>query len=1086
MLTPNQKDVIESFDRPLFVAAGAGSGKTEVVMQRFVEALSCKFAEVDQILTITFTEKAAGEMVDRARGLLKKRNMIAERRLIEHARISTIHGFCSSLLRSHALALGLDPNFSVADESQSRLLKEESFKTCLERLIMDKGEPVVEIMFNCDPNRDGSLFKTIDSLFETLRCRGQSRPECLIPAIGFEGAKKNLKDSIADAYKALEQSGSNATKLLDKLEGLERAVEQTDRRQAIDLLLGNRPNTNCKARESLEIVVAARSAYLGSLHLYVVDLLHELLKSFGDEYQQNKQRAGVLDFEDLQLEAFRLLSDQEEIRKMVEESFKLIVVDEFQDTNQLQCEIIGKIARDNVCFVGDENQSIYRFRNADVDLFRKKRSEAAAAGIARTLPHNFRSQKEILNFVDKTFNRDGMLASDNYLKLEAAADPDENVEDLRVEVIVVDGDSREKEKARVPVTRPAEAELIARRLKELYESGTGHEPGKTAILLRKKADAEIYHDALERADIPNYLSIGRDFYQKLELGDAMSLLRMLVNPLDDVAFLGVLRSPMVNVSDDTLVMLREIAGRGTRQSSPPPLWPIVQSTRKLEKLPHDQFELIEQFSAEFIRLRRRSRRQSLEATIRFVIDFHDYAAIAAAGGSGKQAYANLMKLQDMAVDFEAVWGRDLAALVEFVENQRRTEAEEGDAPTEEEDGGAVRILTIHTAKGLEFPLVVWANMGAEFQHRAPSFICSEDGRIGLDYKILGDKDRHLYSYDELNDAEKVRGLEEEKRIGYVAMTRAKRHLILCGTTNIDKEAIGSSSRKPIEWVKELLDIQSGNSRLTSFIETAGRGASTEVDDLEGCAVSLTVCTDPEGLLEEINSEAAVFAGASVEKVNADINNKPPEASFVPSVASPSSLNTYRECKRRYFLDHVLYAQDLNTKPSRISTATENGMLSSTNMGTLVHKVLEKDLYEIESRPVTTEFIDRRVHEALGASIELNSFDFEYAVQLVENLKHIPVATELFRALTAGQLQRELSFSTLIGQTILQGQIDALCPITASGSSGATEMAGTLVVDYKTGQPGEGRTPEEAAQTYRLQMASYALAAGRLRPGPVRV
>jgi ATP-dependent exoDNAse (exonuclease V) beta subunit len=1085
--TPKQKDVIETLDRPLFVAAGAGSGKTEVVMQRFVEALSTNFAEVDQILTITFTDKAAGEMIDRARRLLKKRNMLAERRRIEQARISTIHGFCSSLIRSHALALGLDPNFTVADESQSRLLKEESFKSCLERLILKRGEPFVEIMFNCDPNRDGSLFKTIDSLYESLRCRGQARPECLIPAIDVEGAVKNLQDSIAEAHGAMEAAGSKAPSITRSLEGLDLALQQNDRRQTVRLILQNKPSTNCKAKDALEIVIAARKAYLDALHLNVVELLQELLTLFADEYARNKRRAGLLDFEDLQLEAYRLLNEHESIRKAVAESFKLIVVDEFQDTNQLQCEIINKIARDNICFVGDENQSIYRFRNADVDLFRKKYREAAAAGNARTLPQNFRCQAEILAFVDHLFNRDGMLASDRYLQLEAAADPDEYEEDFRVEIILVDGNSHGREKAGVPVTRPAEAELIAGRLSELYDSGVGHEPGKTAILLRKKADAEIYRNALERAGIRNYLSIGRDFYQKLELGDAMSLLRLLVNPLDDVALLGVLRSPMVGIADDTLVMLREIAGRGTRESSPPPLWPVVNNPGMLKKLPDGHRELLECFGLEFEKLRHRSRRQSLEATIRSVIDYHNYAAMSAAGSGGKQAYANLLKLQDMAVDFETAWGRDLAALVEFVEQQRRTEAEEGDAPTEEEDGGAVRILTIHTAKGLEFPLVVWANMGAEMKHRGQVFMCSEDGRIGLDYKHLGKKDRHLYSYDEIDEAEKERGLEEEKRIGYVAMTRAKRHLILCGTTNIDKEAEGSTCGRPIDWVKQLLDVHSGNSRLASFIDTSGKTARMQVDALKGCPVLLTVCTDPDGLLEDIKNEAVGFAVESTEALNPDISNKPPAAIYVPPAISPTALDTYSACPRRYYLDNVLHVADLFETGGSWKTAAIGGALSPADMGTLVHSVLETDLPVPGMQSATPEFLDERVSQIFGSDVKLTKSDHELAAALIGRLQTLPVASDLFCAAEAGELQRELSFTTLVGQTILRGQIDALCPIPGDGgNSGCGDTAGTLVVDYKTGAPGKGRTKAAAAKTYRLQMVSYALAASRMHPGPVKV
>ena len=258
--------------------------------------------------------------------------------------------------------------------------------------------------------------------------------------------------------------------------------------------------------------------------------------------------------------------------------------------------------------------------------------------------------------------------------------------------------------------RSVEAQLIAEKLQDLF--GKGYSSGDAALLVGSRTGVEVYRDALDRMDISNYLAIGVSYFGRLELGDIINMFRLLVNPLDDQALVAVLRSPLVGAADDSLYWLRQAASRDSGDG-PLPLWTVIKQGGAREHFTAVERERLERFAGDLGELREFAARNPLQLTVRRVINYNDYAATVAAGYKGKQAAANLMKLIDLAADFESVWGRDLAAFTEFLSYQKTVNAREADAPIEEEGVSAVRIMTMHTAKGLEFPLVVLPKLGAE-------------------------------------------------------------------------------------------------------------------------------------------------------------------------------------------------------------------------------------------------------------------------------------------------------------------------------------------------------------------------------------
>ena len=1083
------------------VAAGAGSGKTGVVTKRFVQLLRDGDAGIDEILTITFTKKAAGHMMQKIRELLSRNGMTEERRSIDRARISTIHGFCANVVRSRALALGLDPGFKVTDEDQAFIIKQEAFNAAVESLTATQGRHAINLIAAYEPNRSQALFKAILGIHSELRCRGQENPAFPIPVPDLQTLRSALREEINLTLQMIEDLGGNPTRAIGKMEALLEATVEDDAGKALELLEANKPGKSGKAKEGIVRVNKAREALANAYYFIAatpdLEIMRELLKRFDDEYATRKRKRSLLDFEDLELFTFKLLDENEAACEALAGSFKFIMVDEFQDTNDLQCRIIDKLDRGNVFFVGDVNQSIYRFRNADVRLFEQKKSGLPAENVL-PLPRNFRSQAEILRFIDHLFLQDQMLAPENYIKLEPGADQFPREEPCRVDVILVDGESKVKDKANADLARSAEGTLIARRLHDLKQQGI-FDYGDMAILLRASTGVEHYRDALDRAGIPNYVSIGRAYYQKLEFGDALCLLRLLVNPLNDLALLSVLRSPMAGVSDDTLYWLRRIAGKD-RSDLGRPLWPAIMSKELEGEIPPEEHSKLARFARDYQDMRRRSRRRSLEATMREVIGYNNYSASVAAGDGGRQAYANLLKLVDKAFEFEQAEGRDLAAFVSFLEHQQAEEAAENEAPVEEEKGsGAVRILTIHGAKGLEFPLVVWANMGYAPDQTNAVLLCRGEERkdVGFKHKTLGNDSRKLFANKNLWEEEVALDLEEEKRIGYVAMTRAQRHLILCGTANIDKPSEGAAGRKPIEWVRTLFGLEPGNRSFEQQAEAASKGEGFHhvfLDSLEDVATGFTLCTDPKAVVEESEERLGPQPDEPIAPVRSDLEEFPRPASFVPARVDASSLDTYLAAPCRFYLENILQMGALLTDEEATLTPEEKGTqagsmhvtgpqaegphatgnLERHEIGTLVHAVLEHELQALEQ--VGNKRLDSLARRELGEDAVLAAEDHELARRLLDNFKTLPVARELLASAEAGELMRETGFSLLAGQTIIRGKIDA---IYRRGDR-------LVVVDYKTGMVSGEETAEKKADQHKAQMMCYALAARNMGASEVEI
>jgi ATP-dependent helicase/nuclease subunit A len=791
-LTGEQEEAVERRQGALLLAANAGSGKTTVLVERFVRAVHDDGVAPGRILAITFTERAAGELRERVRRRLHELGDRAAARETEAAFVSTIHGFCARLLRSHPLAAGLAPGFGVLDEGMAAGLRQEAF----ERALADwmTGQAELDLAAACGV--DG-LATAIARAHDELRSRGVTRP--VLPAAGPRHDEAGALGGLCDAAAVLARElsaggparvGSRVAGALDALELV--PLARVCRVGASDATLGEVTLEALKlhrgaaalkspAADDYEAARArcceARDDALGVVGL---DALGRLLEGFADEFAAGKRARGALDFDDLELCARDLLIGESELRERWSERFELLMVDELQDTNPREMSILAALDRGNLFTVGDEFQSIYGFRHADVEIFRARRRELAREDGVRALSRNFRSRPQLLAAINATF---APLFGEDFVPLVAGRDGGGAAEPL-FELMLSDTAGWQEtapgeEPGPGPPWRRAEAALLARRIDELIVGGSAR-PGEIVVLLRYATAAGVYGQALAERGIPVAAALGGGFYAAQEIADLGAYARVLANPLDDVALYGVLASPLCGLRADGLAVI----GLAAQTLGRPP-WEVIAAAPSGDRAAAAELAGLSAADAERLAscraLIERERRAAAGLGLAELLHRSGYRERALGGPAAALGLANLRKLLRLAREFEAREGRDLRGFADRLAAGRLGSSREQHAQLAETD--AVRLMTVHAAKGLEFPVVCVADLGHGPPIGAPVILTDGD-RIGLRLPTLdGGKPAEAFAYTELRAAQGRAALAEEQRIAYVAMTRARERLILSGAAH---------------------------------------------------------------------------------------------------------------------------------------------------------------------------------------------------------------------------------------------------------------------------------------------------------------
>lgn len=734
-MTPEQEHAVARRSGPLLLAAAAGSGKTAVIVERFVAAVREDGVAPSRILAITFTERSAGELRARVRRRLLELGEREAARDTEAASIGTFHGFCARLLRVHALQADLDPEFVVLDEAAAGRFALLAFRRALAELL------------------------AIDTASERPQ---RSAAVDLVAAYGAD----RLRAMLLRAY-AEQRSRGIASPALPVATLLASAEHDRD-------------------RTAVQACV----------------LLDELLRGFGQQYAELKRARGALDFDDLELCAHELLAGHEDVRSSWSQRLELLMVDEFQDTNRRQLNLLELLDRGNLFTVGDELQSIYGFRYADVELFRKRRASLAERGATLVLALNFRARPALLEAVNAVFaTRFGAA----YTPLVAAREEDETNETPAVELLLTNKRGWAEvsvqwplggDPGQAPAWRRAEARLLALRVAELIARGEAA-AGDVVVLLRAAGDLPLYERALQDCGLRTLAATGT-FWEHQQVRDLLAWLRALANPLDEIALYGALASPLVGLSSDALALLAiDARKRGVG------VWATIQGAggELHEVLPEADREHLKRFASTFAQERALAAGHSVAELLLRAIAVSGYEAHVRSLSSGERRLANIHKLLRLARRFEAAEGRGLRGFLDYVAHcAESAQGGEPQAPAGVEDRDAVRLMTIHAAKGLEFAVVCLADLGRVGGGTPPDLLC-EDERIGLRLVSLdGSEPCVSLDYAELDEERRGAEQAEEERIVYVAMTRARERLLLSGAVDFARWPTQRPGGPPIAWL----------------------------------------------------------------------------------------------------------------------------------------------------------------------------------------------------------------------------------------------------------------------------------------------
>jgi len=1072
----------------ILVGAGAGSGKTRLLVAFIVRALVDEQLPAERLIAVTFTRKAAAELASRVRNELVNSGRPDLAAALDAATLGTIHSLCRRLLQEHALPAGIDPDFRVLEAEAALLAKAEVSAKSWVHVVEEAPPSLLDVL----ALRGASLRQQVVPIYDRLRQLGQIAPTIVVDDDGLsaEECAEALRCVVETALAAGRAVGapsrslqSDLTTLDDCLACLAAASGGLGRPNLCltDSLFPTRRTPSFEdhfAPVRRALTVYRRSLAEPALR-EMVTAINLLLERFHLEYSRYKFDRGFLDFADLELRARALIKESSLDGHRVLLPGSYVLVDEFQDTNEIQCEILESLGAAKLLMVGDERQSIYRFRGADVEVFRRRADLLSAGGKGRGGTHrldvNYRSRPEILAFVNHVFGH-SLFFGERFATLrapEGAGDGRSDSADPAVEILIADRSAQTGVGTRSLAQR-AEAEAIADRVSALV-SESRWQARDVVILLPSQTHVALYEEALAAREVAVYVVRGKGYYSRNEVTDTCALLRVILNPHDDLALLTVLRSPLVGLSDDAIYLI----GREARRRETRSLWEVISHDWPTMSTADEA--ALNAFVEWLPGLRGRIGRPGLSRLIDDALSAgaYDRCLLSSPGGIGR--FANIRKLMRLADEFEALDGPDLSRFVSVVESMGELSEAEGNAPTLAEEEDVVRVMTVHQAKGLEFPVVVLAGLGGNPYTAPPGdFVIDQKGGAAV---FLKGSRRDSYEAidlcwgpgEQIIADEEARDEEEDQRLLYVAMTRAEELLVLAGARSRDG------------------DLES--CRLGRVLKALGLPSFPDGDaavSIPGARVSVNLhvpAGEPSnaqlGPIPSPGSQPPMSPYSAPTFVSIGGPQTPPRR------ASFSALAAWLRCPRQFYLERILRAgriekpnpvargdagpdewnplADQDPFDQELETALDRDeRADGREVGLLVHALLEQ-LYLLPEAPPRFELTSLARKTAGERAIEIDSAGLERSLALVGAYWRSPLA---LKARDENGLS-EVPFFFMHDDTLVSGYMDLV----------TRDRDAWTIVDYKTNGL-KGRSTAEVAKGYEIQAAVYALAA--LRAGAMRV
>lgn len=1056
--TPEQALAINTIKSNVSLLAGAGSGKTYVLMKRFVQILRADLSvNPTNIVAITFTRKAADEIkgrvrqavsecVEQAQNDLERLRWQEHLQKVESAPISTIHSLCSRILRDNPVETQLDPEFTILEDFEAQDFFKETLQQYLRKNIKENA-----------------------ALRRLVQTYGVNSFVNQVTALGDKLSELVREDNLAEPYlKAKEELPTLQQKLFaavrEVIEAREALGAKTKGRQTLTEAAGLldemqkqllAPEPDCSLLDASGVVKVSGKALvaeLTNLKNLRQELNHVLLNAKGCDLVQDwlavlqefyaclsarKQENNVLFNDDLDLLAIEHLQKNEALRQKYQERYKYIMVDEFQDTNERQRQLIYLLCgnkldgKNNLFIVGDVKQSIYRFRHADVSVFNKVKEDIAQnAGQNLGMKTNFRSTQSIVESCNTAFCQLMDLPKEEIcLEHHEGA----NTGGDKVCLLQVPYKSKDDELGAKEDKWQKEAEAIAAYLQqELPKVEPQLRPGASkAILLRAMTHCEILRQTLQGYGINCVVVKGKGFYEQQEVLDILNLLAALHNRYASLELAGALRSNYFGLDDATLTQLF------WQTANDKPLWDALQAVGNGElqlNLQPEQQALAMQAAERLRSLRQAAALMALPELFAQLWDELKPEFVLSQQENGPSKLANVKKLRRLAQQYCQTKQASLAEWLQNVKDLRASSSKEPAATVQADD--ALQIMTIHNSKGLEFDLVILPQLDKSVKGDTASikYLPGKEGEQGLLGIKVPDKEMQLqnsgvYELAKARDSELEE--EESRRLLYVAMTRAQKQLLMVGTVAEEKlpeAVIALPSAKG--WWQQLQAVYE--------VDWDKQESSCPwVRLLRADALSPAVVQ--QGVQQQLALEPLALAPL------------PAYAACGRTCFTASALQTYLHCQRQYYYQQVLAVPELE----QTVAGEQAHELPASVTGSIVHKALE--LYNGYNA------------EAVFA-IALDEFAPGVAATQAKSMFDAYVVSDLYKALPKKQ-KRELEFVQPLQQELAaEGVIDLLA---------FDEDDNMIIVDYKTGTPPE---PDDVKLGYAYQLALYKDAAEKLYPG----
>jgi ATP-dependent helicase/nuclease subunit A len=1164
--TREQWLAVNLLDRDIAVTAGAGSGKTWVLTRRYVTQLagrpvvpephleatdpplpSVSYPDPvspEQIIAITFTEKAATEMKERIRGELERLCRMSsdherEKWLhsiddLEGAVITTIHGLCARLIRQFPLQAQINPHFRVLETHEADAL----FQQALESVISDglaAADPHILRLAQEYPMR--TLKTSIRQLFDQMRER--------MDPLSWHETVPCAKQVVESQRLAAIEEGKRLCMLGDSLHlaepekaknKFEQKMAETFHvrwpawRETIAACDGWWNDTvtetakqiweACKYQgrvpKSYELTLPPfleqfrtwANAMCSPAYLELAEAVVHFLRTLESTYQTLKRKRHALDFTDLQITAVRLLA-QPKIRDKVTAKIRYVMVDEFQDTNHMQARLVRYLAeRAKLFIVGDAKQSIYAFRQADVGVFLELQKEIRTDRQGETLElrHNFRTVSPIIDFVNRFFaalmpavesGADGSNAyrvgyDDGMVATRLTPDSEPRIEWLH-NPLDADADVEDEESPQQSDSMQArlkEAELIAKRIRLMCEDEhwivkTDPETGQPVrervrygditLLFSAMTHVRLYEFMLQKYNIPYYIIGGRNFYQRQEILDVLHILRVLLNPQDELSLVGALRSPMFGVSDEGLYWLAKDKRFRKLLENPDMSW--------LDSLADRDRQHVLRFCEWVRRWRDDAGFAPIADMLERIYEDTGIREIVLSQFGGMQKLGNLQKLQTIARTYESEKQFGLPEFVAFLGQMVEQKVDEKDAEVTSLDEDVVKIMTIHQSKGLEFPVVILPDLARKPKPDSVNFVHHPQYGLGIRFNhsenFIGSNERKIPldgsgMMQTLMQETKDRAQQEERRKLYVAMTRARDYLILVGSKKTAEKDLGKALQKTVwlDWLSAIVSQEHGDDIDAACQRFGIRYLTPEALEERW----LNRCSDKPDLDEA--GDKMVGKPLLIEDIPLSLRFEPQDVLRMHSMersyrnATMIMLESENPIRYRRVFQMGLPdwqewdASDLPSPQHRHDGESEQELRADL-LGTVVHKICERLTAKEQAKEVTLEVL-----EEFGLSCCEESESFKEVWTLVKRY----VESDIFREIcTAASVRSEVPFRVVLDGQEITGVIDKWI----------TDAAGNVtVIDFKTNRiTDENRTALQAK--YQPQMDVYRRALETILGKPVQ-